>query len=100
MPSPRDPWLAANLSWSFAGLGQFYAGRKRTGIVFAALEILLWALWLACLFGARLSTLVLAGTIVEMLGLWMLSSFLAYRAIRRDAPAPPAEPRTPGSRCS
>jgi len=29
MSAARDPWLAANLSWTFSSLGQIYAGRRR-----------------------------------------------------------------------
>src|SRR5258706_11311311 len=50
MPSERDPWLAANLSWTFAGLGQLYAGRKLIGALFLTLDLLgmsVYVLWLA-----------------------------------------------------
>ena len=43
----KEPWLAANLSFFFPGIGQIYSGNKLKGVVFIASKIILssWMLW-------------------------------------------------------
>jgi len=43
----REPWLAVNLSYFFAGLGQIYAGRVLRGIVYflSLIALTLLAIW-------------------------------------------------------
>jgi TM2 domain-containing membrane protein YozV len=36
---PRNPWLAAGLSFVVAGLGQFYVGEYWRGLAFIILEL-------------------------------------------------------------
>lgn len=44
----KEPWLAANLSFFFPGIGQIYSGNKLKGVIFIVSKILLsgWMLWI------------------------------------------------------
>jgi signal peptidase I len=95
MSAPRDPWLAANLSWSFAGLGQLYAGRRRAGLILLGLEIVSWLVWVLWAVSAFISTGVLIGAAAFMGVVWILSSFLAFRAVRGDEPIADDAPKNP-----
>src|SRR5688572_2974485 len=78
-----EPWLAANLSWSLPGLGQFYAGRRTEGILFLALELGLWTAYFLWLLIPEVPFAVLAVAFFGFLALWILSTAHAYRATRR-----------------
>src|SRR5688572_5216877 len=84
MSTSRDPWLAANLSWSFSGLGQFYAGRKRAGLIFLGLEILVLCGCLGWALSSDASTVVLAAMLGLETLLWIVSSAMAFQAIKAD----------------
>jgi LCP family protein required for cell wall assembly len=51
-PRPARPWLAALLSFAFPGLGQAYAGRLRTGLLFGLPVVALVALVVGLVTGA------------------------------------------------
>lgn len=44
----KEPWLAANLSFFFPGIGQIYSGNKLKGVLFIVSKIALsgWMLWI------------------------------------------------------
>jgi len=68
--SPREPWLAVNLSTILPGLGQFYTGRVRRGVGFLAAVAALFA-------GAVVTALAPRGSIWAALALGLLGSALA-----------------------
>ncbi|MBI3856196.1 MAG: hypothetical protein HY293_10955 [Planctomycetes bacterium] len=89
MEGSRDPWLAANLSWSFAGLGQLYARKWLSGALFLLLEVALWAALLAGLLNPRLSLADLLVVVAAQLALWSVSAALAHRVLEASSPGNP-----------
>jgi signal peptidase I len=87
MEGTRDPWIGASFSWSLAGLGQFYAGRRMAGVFFLILELLLWSGWLAWTFVPSIPMTGFYGLCAAMLVFWILSATDAYQALR-----PPTRP--------
>ncbi|MGK7930395.1 MAG: signal peptidase I [Microcystaceae cyanobacterium] len=65
----KDPWLAANLSMFFPGIGQFYAGKSSKGFIFLIAQIILLIAGFWSIFAANghplsgLITLLLAGVL-------------------------------------
>ncbi len=51
----RSPFVAAVLAWVFPGLGHFYVGRRRTGVLFALIVTACFVLGLS--FEGRLYTI-------------------------------------------
>ena len=51
----RNPFLAAALAWVFPGLGHFYLGRRRPGVLFAIIVTVCFVLGLS--FEGRLYTI-------------------------------------------
>jgi signal peptidase I len=85
-PASRDPWLAANLSWSFAGLGQFYGGRPRAGLVFLLLELGCWSAWLGWALIPSFSSVTLFLVAGAQLLLGLVSAAAAQRSIPEPSP--------------
>ncbi len=85
MAESRDPWLAANLSWSLPGLGQFYAGQRRLGLAFLSVELGLWAGLLGWALIPSFSTRSLFGIVLAQLLLWVVAAIAAHRSIERTA---------------
>lgn len=85
-PASRDPWLAANLSWSVPGLGQFYAGQRRLGLAFLSVELGLWTAWVGWALIPSYSTVVYFAVAVLHLLLWIVAAIAAHRSIENPAP--------------
>jgi signal peptidase I len=86
MAASRDPWLAANLSWSIPGLGQFYAGRRRLGLAFLSLEIGFWSAWAGWALVPSFSTLTFLGVCGAQLLLWIVAAMTAHGSIPEERP--------------
>src|SRR5689334_4650020 len=81
MADSRDPWLAANLSWSVPGLGQFYAGQRRAGLAFLSVEIGLWSAWVGWALLPSFSSTSLFGVAAAQLLLGIVAALVAHRSI-------------------
>src|SRR5262245_36326884 len=86
MSHAKDPWLAVNLSWTAAGLGPLYAGRKKAGGILLAIEALLWALCLGWALIPQLPLLTIVGIQAALLVLWITSAVMSARMVRREFP--------------
>src|SRR5689334_4045790 len=94
MSTSNDLWLAVNLSWTAAGLGPIYAGRKKAGAILLAVEALLWGLWFSWTILPGLSLWVMLGSQAALFVLWITSAVVSARMVRREFP-PEAGAKTP-----
>ena len=85
MEPVRDPWLAANLSLTFAGLGQFYARRAILGAVLFAVELAGWGVLAAFLLRPGVGTPIFLKALAAVLVARLLSVVLAWRALGSPA---------------
>jgi signal peptidase I len=92
MPSPQDPWLAANLSLSMAGLGQLYAGRRLSGILFLSLDLLGIGAYILWLVSRDFSTLPFLWAIGGLFLLRIVSLIHAHAVTRNLATASAKNP--------
>ena len=81
MASPKDPWLAANLSLTVAGLGQFYAGRRRSGSIFLVLELASWGIYATWILFREVPTLAALVIIAALPVVKLVSLIHARRAV-------------------
>jgi signal peptidase I len=86
MSASKDPWLAINLSWTAAGLGPLYAGRRKTGIILLIAEAFLWGMWLTWALVPEVPLPVMIGAQAAILVLWISSAWASARRIRREFP--------------
>lgn len=89
MSATKDPWLAVNLSWTAAGLGPLYAGRKGLGMALLAVELILWGVWLSWAIVPGLPLGVMLSAQASLLILWISSAWQSARSIRREFPPEP-----------
>ena len=87
MTSSKDRWLAANLSLTIAGLGQLYAGRTVSGVIFLLLEMASWSIYAAWVLIREVPTLLALGAIAALPILKLLSLIHARRAVLVQQPA-------------
>lgn len=84
MPSIKDPWLAANLSMTFAGLGQLYAGRIISGVLFLLLDILGLSAFVLWLVSREVSSVFFLCAIISLFLLRLVSLIHARRVTRKE----------------
>lgn len=84
--TPKDRWLAVNLSWILPGLGLLYAGRRRAGIAWILADMSVWALYATWLVVPEAEwPFVLAAFVAGSL-FRVLASIASYRAAKALTP--------------
>jgi signal peptidase I len=80
----KDPWLAANLSMFFPGIGQFYAGKPSKGLIFLIAQITLLITGVWSIFAPNGQTL--SGLIILLLAgiLYLFNVLDAHLSVYHD----------------
>lgn len=79
-----EPWLAVNLSFFFAGIGQIYAGKVKRGLLLLSVLIMLTVFALWQVFAPRGDVLVGAVTALIAVLFYVWNLFDAYYSTRKS----------------
>lgn len=82
--TPKEPWLAVNLSMFFPGIGQIYAGESWRGLIFILTQVVLIAIAVWSLFSPAGNTVLALGCSLPILVVYIVSLYDAHACVKKQ----------------